>query len=80
MPAELVAGRVCEESSDEALLASLGVEPESGSENGLTRLIHVRSREEINAAEKVAQRIPCQDFEQFKTILGFGEQWDRKSG
>src|SRR5262249_37705109 len=48
--------------SDEDLLASLGAE----SSNDLTRLIHIRSREEINAAEEVARRMPCEDFHKFQ--------------
>jgi hypothetical protein len=50
--------------TDEALLASLGVE--TGSESDVTQLTHVRSRSEIKAAEEIAQRTPCQDFDRFK--------------
>jgi hypothetical protein len=35
----------------------------------VTRLNHVRSRQEIKAAEEIAQRTPCQDFDQFKTTF-----------
>jgi len=60
---------------DEALLASLGVE--GTPENDVTQLTHVRSRSvatgksrsQIKAAEEVAQRTPCQDFEQFKPLF-----------
>ena len=51
---------------DEALLANLGLE---ATVNDLTQLTHVRSRQEIKAAEEIAQRNPCQDFEQFKPIF-----------
>ena len=51
---------------DEALLANLGIE---ATVNDLTQLTHVRSRQEIKAAEEIAQRNPCQDFEQFKPIF-----------
>jgi T5orf172 domain len=52
---------------DEALLASLGVD--MASENDVTQLTHVRSRQEIKAAEEVAQRTPCKDFDAFKPIF-----------
>ena len=51
---------------DEALLANLGLE---ATVNDLTQLTHVRSRQEIKTAEEIAQRNPCQDFEQFKPIF-----------
>jgi hypothetical protein len=51
--------------TDEALLASLGIELE----NDVTQLTHVRSRSEIKAAEEIAQRTPCQDFDGFKPLF-----------
>lgn len=56
-----------EELSDEALLASLGVETDA--EDDITQLKYVRSRNEIKAAEEIAQRNPCKDFDQFKPIF-----------
>lgn len=56
-----------EEVSDEELLASLGIEP--AAENDITRLVHVRSRAEIRAAEEIAQRTPCEDFDTFRPIF-----------
>jgi uncharacterized protein YfbU (UPF0304 family) len=56
-----------EELTDEALLASLGVD--AAAENDVTQLTYVRSRQEIKAAEEIAQRTPCLDFEQFKPIF-----------
>ncbi|MCC3409195.1 MAG: GIY-YIG nuclease family protein [Microcoleus sp. PH2017_10_PVI_O_A] len=55
------------EADDEALLASLGVD--AASENDVTQLVNVRSRSEIKAAEEIAQRTPCQDFDEFKPIF-----------
>ncbi|MCT7957985.1 GIY-YIG nuclease family protein [Laspinema palackyanum] len=52
---------------DAALLAELGVDAESGNE--ITQLTHVRSRQEIKAAEEVAQRFPCEDFDEFKAMF-----------
>ena len=59
--------RVKEEPSDVELLASLGVEADPTDD--VTRLVHVRPREEIKAAEEVAQRNPCKDFDQFQPIF-----------
>ena len=53
--------------ADDELLASLGVE--ATPVDDITQLVHVRSREEIKAAEEIAQRNPCQDFEEFKPIF-----------
>ena len=65
------------ELSDEELLASLGVE--AAPESDVTRLVHVRSRDEIKAAEEVAQRDICPDFDSFKPL--FAEvKHDLKSG
>lgn len=35
----------------------------------ITQLVHVRSRDEIRAAEEIAKRSPCEDFVQFKPIF-----------
>ncbi len=56
-----------DEPDDEDLLASLGVE--TPKEDDVTQLVHVRSREEIKAAEEIAQRTPCKDFDDFKPIF-----------
>ena len=53
--------------TDEALLDSLGID--AASENDVTQLTHVRSRSEIKAAEEIAQRTPCQDFDEFQPIF-----------
>ncbi|GAP96119.1 GIY-YIG nuclease family protein [Leptolyngbya sp. NIES-2104] len=50
---------------DETLLDSLGI----NADNDVTQLVHVRSRQEIKAAEEVAQRILCSDFDDFKPIF-----------
>lgn len=49
---------------DEDLLSSLGVD--AAHEDDVTKLVHVRPRDEIKAAEEVAQRNPCEDFDQFR--------------
>ena len=53
---------------DAELLAELGVDADS-MESDISRLTHVRSREEIRAAEEIAQRAPCADFELFQPIF-----------
>ena len=63
--AEIPSSVVREEASDAELLEALGVD--SGGD--VTELVHVRSREEIKAAEEVAQRNPCKDFEEFRPIF-----------
>jgi hypothetical protein len=55
------------ELTEEELLASLGAEPSLG--HDITELVHVRSHEEIKAAEEIAQRTPCKDFDNFKPIF-----------
>lgn len=49
------------------MLAALGVEADAGRE--VTQLKHVRSRAEINAAEEVARRTPCEDFDEFRPVF-----------
>jgi T5orf172 domain len=73
-----------EDLNDKALLASLGID--ASSVNDVTQLTHVRSlrdksrsRSEIKAAEEIAQRTPCQDFDQFKPIFD-QVQRDLKTG
>jgi hypothetical protein len=52
---------------DAGLLADLGVAPDP--EDDITRLRHVKSREEIRAAEEIANRKRCEDFEAFKPLF-----------
>ncbi|PXX16099.1 T5orf172 domain-containing protein [Nitrosomonas ureae] len=52
---------------DDALLSELGV-LDSG-ENDITKLTYVKSRAEIKAAEEVAKRTPCLDFDTFKPLF-----------
>lgn len=64
-PEEIFSCVLREDPSDEELLKALGVD--SGGD--VTELVHVRSREEIKAAEDVAQRNPCKDFEEFQPLF-----------
>lgn len=56
-----------EELGEEELLAAL--RGEGSAARDLAVLKHVRSREEIRAAEEVAKRNPCEDFESFRPIF-----------
>lgn len=61
---------------DDALLAELGIEAETPE---ITTLKHVRSTAEKRAAEEIANRERCEDFEKFKPLLD-QVQADLKSG
>lgn len=52
------------EIDDDELLAQLGVEPSEAEE--ITTLRHVRSSDEKRAAEEIANRQKCEDFEEFR--------------
>jgi len=62
---------------DDALLAELGV-LDTG-ENDITKLTHVKTRAEIRAAEEIAKRAPCLDFDKFKPLF-LAIQEDLKMG
>ncbi|MGI3211855.1 hypothetical protein ACROSR_12140 [Roseovarius tibetensis] len=55
-----------EELDDEAILAELGVEAEAPP---IAQLQHVRSSAEKKAAEEIANREKCEDFESFKPFF-----------
>lgn len=68
----LLAGTVAvnpDELDDDALLAELGVEVAEPGEDDITNLRHVRSTAEKKAAEEIANRQRCEDFEQFKPLF-----------
>lgn len=50
---------------EDALLAELGV----AAEDDITVLRHVRSHAAIKAAEEIADRTPCEDFDTFKPLF-----------
>jgi len=56
-----------EDLTDDELIAALGIK--TNPENDITQLTHVRSRQEIKAAEEIAQRTLCEDFNNFKPIF-----------
>lgn len=52
---------------DDELLAQLGLD--ENDENSITKLKHVKPRAEKRAAEEIANRTRCEDFEQFKPLF-----------
>lgn len=56
-----------DELDDDALLAELGVNETS--ENDITKLKHVKSRAERKAADEIAERFVCEDFDRFKPLF-----------
>lgn len=63
--ASVILGGTTEELDDETLLEEL----EGISRSDITKLTHVRPRAEVNAAEEIANRTPCNDFEKFKPLF-----------
>lgn len=56
-----------DEPTDTDILATLGVE--AGSKEDITTLKHVKSAKEKKAAEEIAKRDRCKDFEKFKPLF-----------
>ncbi|QDH77856.1 GIY-YIG nuclease family protein [Echinicola soli] len=52
---------------DDELLAQLGVD--ENEENSITNLKHVKTRAEKRAAEEIANRTHCKDFDEFKPLF-----------
>ena len=55
------------ELDDDELLSELGID-DAGT-NDITKLTHVRTRAEIKAAEEIANRTPCSDFDKYKPLF-----------
>lgn len=55
------------EFDDDALLSDLGALPSE--ESDITKLKHVRTRAAIRAAEEIAKRTPCLDFDKYKPLF-----------
>jgi hypothetical protein len=54
---------------EDALLAELGIGDESADHDDITVLRHVRSSVEKRAAEEIANRTSCADFDQFQPLF-----------
>jgi len=61
-----------EAESDEELLSLLGAT--EAQEDDITVLKHVKSRAEVKAAEEIASRTPCEDFDRFKPVFDAVQQ------
>lgn len=72
--ASVVADIKIDELSEDDLLAELGVSSAPSSEDDITVLRHVRSNAERQAAEEIADRTPCKDFEQYKPLIEQAER------
>ena len=59
---------------EDALLAELGIGDESTDQSDITVLRHVRSNTEKRAAEEIADRTRCADFDQFQPLFKQVEQ------
>ena len=62
-----VQDQAVDDMDDDALLAALGVE--AVNENDITQLKHVQTRAERRAAEEIANRTRCEDFDEFKPLF-----------
>lgn len=64
---EVAPANEVEELDDEALLSDLGAMPSE--ESDITNLKYVRTRAEVRAAEEIAKRIPCLEFDKYKPFF-----------
>jgi len=58
-----------DELGEDALLAELGVSSEASDHADITVLRHVRSHADRQAAEEIADRTPCVDFDKFQPLF-----------
>jgi hypothetical protein len=63
------------ELDEDALLAELGIGDKPANQDDITVLRHVRSSVEKRAAEEIADRTPCADFDKFQPLF---EQVERE--
>lgn len=62
------------ELDEDALLAELGVSSDASDQADITVLRHVRSNAERQAAEEIADRTPCEDFDMFQPLFERAER------
>jgi hypothetical protein len=58
-----------DELDEDGLLAKLGVASDPADQSDITVLRHVRPLAERQAAEEIAERTPCEDFEKFQPLF-----------
>lgn len=68
---------IAESMDDDELLAELGIDAETPTDIGI--LTHVKPRADVRAAEEIANRTKCSDFEMFKPLFA-QVQKDLESG
>ncbi|OZY50302.1 GIY-YIG nuclease family protein [Pseudomonas lundensis] len=74
---DLLSGAVAldvDDLDEDALLAELGVGGEPADQDDITVLRHVRSSTEKRAAEEIADRTPCADFDRFQPLFELAER------
>jgi hypothetical protein len=54
---------------EDALLAELGIDNKPAGKSDITILRHVRPYAKIKAAEEIANRTPCEDFDRYKHLF-----------
>ena len=59
---------------EDDLLAELGIGDDPADQNDITMLRHVRSSTEKRAAEEIADRTPCADFDKFQPLFEQAER------
>lgn len=69
-----VANADVDDLDEDALLAELGIDDPSADQNDITVLRHVRSTTEKRAADEIADRTRCADFDQFQPLFEQVEQ------
>ena len=63
-----------DELDEDALLAELGIVDSAIEQDDITVLRHVRPYIEIKAAEEIANRTPCSDFDRYKPLFDEAER------
>ena len=63
-----------DELDEDALLAELGVSSDPSDHADITMLRHVRPLAERQAAEEIADRTPCEDFDRFQPLFERAER------
>jgi len=74
LSSDVTASAAVDELDEDALLAELGIGDESAGQNDITVLRHVRSSVEKRAAEEIADRTPCADFDKFQPLFERAER------
>lgn len=72
-PSDAIAEPDANELTDDALLAGLGVDAPHARDD-ITVLKHVRTHQERQVAEEVANRTPCKDFDRFQPLFERAER------